>query len=205
MEIPKNGRNGLGWNSTTGYLTPYSRIRYHQSQFEHVLPTNAQEAFNRVHSSLRSCIERSFGVLKKWWKILRQMSSFNKKTQIDVIMATFALHNYIRRNDSTDTIFFYVGRNPQNIPTEELGETSGTANLNTQGTNNEMRQAVKFSWIGYVLSYVRGCLLNLGLGLGLRPRTRSVVRAFDSVHVMSDHGLGPTFCLGLGPPKKIAD
>ncbi|KAL4588603.1 hypothetical protein LXL04_001495 [Taraxacum kok-saghyz] len=46
---------------------------------------------------------------------------------------------------------------------------------------------------------------SIGLGLGLRPQTRSVVRAFDSVHVMSDHGLGPTFCLGLGPPKKIAD
>ncbi|KAL4583588.1 hypothetical protein LXL04_008166 [Taraxacum kok-saghyz] len=38
-----------------------------------------------------------------------------------------------------------------------------------------------------------------------RPRTRSVVRAFDSDVVMSDHGLGPTFCLGLGPPKIIAD
>ncbi|KAL4568308.1 hypothetical protein LXL04_023917 [Taraxacum kok-saghyz] len=129
-----------GYPDRKGYLAPYSRIRYHQSQFEHVLPTNAQEAFNRVHSSLRSCIERSFGVLKKRWKILRQMPSFNKKTQIDVIMATFALHNYIRRNDSTYTIFIDVGQNPQNIPTEELGETSGTANLNTRGTNNEMRQ-----------------------------------------------------------------
>ncbi|KAL4567057.1 hypothetical protein LXL04_022628 [Taraxacum kok-saghyz] len=129
-----------GYPDRKGYLAPYSRIRYHQSQFEHVLPTNAQEAFNHVHSSLRSCIERSFGILKKRWKILRQMPSFNKKTQIDVIMATFALHNYIRRNDSTDTIFIDVGQNPQNISTEELGETSGTANLNTRGTNNEMRQ-----------------------------------------------------------------
>ncbi|KAL4565253.1 hypothetical protein LXL04_029339 [Taraxacum kok-saghyz] len=38
-----------------------------------------------------------------------------------------------------------------------------------------------------------------------RPWTRSVVRAFDSDVVMSDHGLGPTFCLGLGPCLKIVD
>ncbi|KAJ9561339.1 hypothetical protein OSB04_006499 [Centaurea solstitialis] len=50
-----------GYPDRKVYLAPYSRVRYHQSQFEHVLPTNAQEAFNRVHSSLRSCIERSFG------------------------------------------------------------------------------------------------------------------------------------------------
>ncbi|KAL4566201.1 hypothetical protein LXL04_030312 [Taraxacum kok-saghyz] len=36
-----------------------------------------------------------------------------------------------------------------------------------------------------------------------RPRTRSVVRAFDLVLVMSDHGLGPTFCLGLDVASDV--
>ncbi|GKC59652.1 ALP1-like protein isoform X2 [Tanacetum coccineum] len=59
-----------GYPDRNGYLVPYSKTRYHQSQFENEPPNNKQEAFNRKHSSLRSYIERSFGVLKKRWKIL---------------------------------------------------------------------------------------------------------------------------------------
>ncbi|KAJ9560157.1 hypothetical protein OSB04_005317 [Centaurea solstitialis] len=129
-----------GYPDRKGYLAPYSRIRYHQSQFEHVLPTNAKEAFNRVHSSLRSCIERSFGVLKKRWKILSRMPRFSETIQIDVIMATFALHNYIRRNDAEDMVFNIVQQHQDYIPTEELdGETSINQG-NMQGSNNEMRE-----------------------------------------------------------------
>ncbi|KAJ9565357.1 hypothetical protein OSB04_001323 [Centaurea solstitialis] len=129
-----------GYPDRKGYLAPYSRIRYHQSQFEHVLPTNAKEAFNRVHSSLRSCIERSVGVLKKRWKILSRMPRFSETIQIDVMMATFALHNYIRRNDAEDMVFNIVQQHQDYIPTEELdGETSINQG-NMQGSNNEMRE-----------------------------------------------------------------
>jgi len=34
-------------------------------------------------------------VLKKRWKILGQMPKYSIETQIDVIIAAFALHNYI--------------------------------------------------------------------------------------------------------------
>jgi hypothetical protein len=120
-------------------LAPYPRLRYHQSQFEHVLPTNAQEAFNRAHSSLRSCIERSFGVLKKRWRILTKMPHFSEKTQIDVIMATFTLHNYIRRNDSTDMMFNIVDEHENYIPTEEQDNPSTSNHDNIQESRSEMR------------------------------------------------------------------
>nr|KAJ0219040.1 hypothetical protein LSAT_V11C300144470 [Lactuca sativa] len=44
-----------GYPDRKGYLTPYSRLKYHQSQFEHVLPTNAQEAFNLVLNVRLEC------------------------------------------------------------------------------------------------------------------------------------------------------
>ncbi|KAL4567082.1 hypothetical protein LXL04_022654 [Taraxacum kok-saghyz] len=128
-----------GYPDRKGYLAPYPRLRYHQSQFEHVLPTNAQEAFNRAHSSLRSCIERYFGVLKKRWKILNRMSSFSENTQIDVIMAAFTIHNYIRRNDSTDRIFNFVQQHSNYIPTEEQGNRSRFSHDNIRESRHEMR------------------------------------------------------------------
>jgi hypothetical protein len=41
-------------------------------------------------------IERSFGVLKQKWRILKSMPSFSPRTQKHIIMACFALHNFIR-------------------------------------------------------------------------------------------------------------
>ncbi|XP_024636687.1 protein ALP1-like isoform X1 [Medicago truncatula] len=120
---PPDGRYYLvdkGYPDKEGYMVPYPRIRYHQSQFEHEPPTNAQEAFNQAHSSLRSCIERSFGVLKKRWKILNKMPQFSVKTQIDVIIAAFALHNYIRINSQDDAMFTILERHPNYIPNDEL-------------------------------------------------------------------------------------
>lgn len=110
-----------GYPERKGYLVPYPKIRYHQSQFENVAPTNAREAFNRRHSSLRSCIERSFGVLKKRWKILNKMPKYNVQTQTDIILAAFALHNYIRKNSEEDMIFTTLEQYPDYIPYEEYG------------------------------------------------------------------------------------
>ncbi|MFQ6620247.1 hypothetical protein Gotur_000382 [Gossypium turneri] len=46
------------------YLTPYHKIRYHPSEFRGANLRGLQEIFNRIHSSLRSCVERAFGILK---------------------------------------------------------------------------------------------------------------------------------------------
>ena len=51
-----------GYPDRKGYMVPYSKVKYHQSQFERQAPQNVREAFNHVHSSLRTTIERCFGV-----------------------------------------------------------------------------------------------------------------------------------------------
>ena len=109
-----------GYPDRKGYLVPYSKLRYHQSQFQNEPPKNAQEAFNRAHSSLRSCIERSFGVLKQRWKILNRMPRFSIATQTLIIVATFALHNYIRVNSPNDRVFQILDQHPDYVPVDEL-------------------------------------------------------------------------------------
>ncbi|KAL2899249.1 putative nuclease HARBI1 [Bienertia sinuspersici] len=67
-----------GYQDRDGYFVPYPRL---------------------------SCIEKSFGVLKQRWKILTILPQFRIETQIQIIVATFALHNYIRINSQDYPLF----------------------------------------------------------------------------------------------------
>ncbi|GKC02494.1 putative nuclease HARBI1 [Tanacetum coccineum] len=124
-------------------MVPYPKTRYHKSQFENEPPNNMQESFNRSHSSLRSAIERSFGILKKRWKILGKMPKYSVKNQLDIITAGFTLHNYIRNNDKEDTVFTTFEQHPDYMGGDELHDVRGLgANHDdiSSGTSNEMKQ-----------------------------------------------------------------
>ena len=60
-----------GYANSRGYLAPYRKqrncgTRYHLQEFLNgEAPRNSKEMFNRWHASLRSVIERTFGVWKK--------------------------------------------------------------------------------------------------------------------------------------------
>ncbi|GJZ10217.1 hypothetical protein Tco_0544976 [Tanacetum coccineum] len=100
-----------GYPERNGYLVPYSKTRYHQSQ-------NGGK-----------------------YKILGGM--FSVKTQIAVIMAAFALHNYIRNSDEEDMMFTTIEQHLNYIPPDELhdvrGHETNTENV-SQGTSNEMKR-----------------------------------------------------------------
>ncbi|KAK8914562.1 hypothetical protein KSP39_PZI023956 [Platanthera zijinensis] len=51
-------------------------------------------------------IERSFGVWKKKWAILRDMSSYRFDKQVSIVLAMMTLHNFIRRHPSHVNIDF---------------------------------------------------------------------------------------------------
>ena len=61
--------------------------------------------FNHAHSSLRNVIERSFGVLKMKWRILKNLSSYPVNKQSKIIVACMAPHNFIRECDLEDPHF----------------------------------------------------------------------------------------------------
>jgi len=95
-----------GYPTPMGYLGPYRCERYHLPDFRrsHGFENN-NEVFNYYHSSLRCTIERTFGVWKNRFAILRRMPKFTIKTQVEVVVATMAIHNFIRRNADMDVDF----------------------------------------------------------------------------------------------------
>nr|GEX70185.1 hypothetical protein [Tanacetum cinerariifolium] len=104
-----------GYPKRNGYLVLCSKTRYHQS----------------------------FGILNKRLKLLGGMPQFSVKTQIAIIMATFALHNYIRNSDEEDMMFTMIEQHPNYIPPDELhdvcGHETNTENV-SQGTSNKMKR-----------------------------------------------------------------
>ncbi|XP_028180268.1 protein ALP1-like [Glycine soja] len=106
LHIP-NGKYFLvdaGYTNGPGFLAPYRGTRYHLNEWIGNTPQNYKELFNLRHASARNVIERSFGVLKKRWSILRTPSFFDIKTQIRIINACFMLHNFIRDEQHSDPI-----------------------------------------------------------------------------------------------------
>jgi hypothetical protein len=97
-----------GYPNQTGYLAPFKGTTYHIPEFRHRRgrpPQGKHELFNFLHSFLRNVIERAFGVLKQKWRILKAMPSFSAERQKEIIIACFALHNFIRDSQLRDKKF----------------------------------------------------------------------------------------------------
>jgi hypothetical protein len=63
-------------------------------------------------------MERSFGVLKQKWRILKYVPSYPPETQTHIIVACIALHNYIRLSGLTDRHFGRCDRDENYVPPE---------------------------------------------------------------------------------------
>ncbi|XP_052620836.1 uncharacterized protein LOC128126768 [Lactuca sativa] len=96
----------VGYQNTRGYLAPYkdTNIRYHLPDFRrgHTAairePRGPKEKFNYLHSSLRNIIERTFGVWKARWTLLRDMHvNYKYKNQVRIVIASMTIHNYTRK------------------------------------------------------------------------------------------------------------
>ncbi|XP_030925049.1 uncharacterized protein LOC115952109 [Quercus lobata] len=73
-------------------------------EFSDHLPENAKELFNLRHSSLRTTIERGFGVIKKGFRVLDAKPFWSFNTQADVVLACGVIHNHIMGVDPNDPI-----------------------------------------------------------------------------------------------------
>ena len=71
-----------------GFLASHKRERYHIPEFEPC------EVLHRL--------ERTFGVWKKKWKILKNIPLFHIRTQGHIIVVTMVLHNFIRTHENND-------------------------------------------------------------------------------------------------------
>lgn len=90
-----------GYPSLKGFLAPYKNANLTHFRLTPGFRSR-NENFNDYHSSLRSVIEKTFGVVKARWKVLQEMPNFKLQTQMAIIWACFALHSFLRRTDSSD-------------------------------------------------------------------------------------------------------
>ncbi|KAL7221463.1 hypothetical protein ACSBR1_023426 [Camellia fascicularis] len=66
----------IGFTNMPGFLVPFRSQRYHLQEFHGRHYSGPKELFNHRHSSLCNVIERTFGVLKKRFPILRSMPNY---------------------------------------------------------------------------------------------------------------------------------
>ncbi|XP_047046751.1 protein ALP1-like [Lolium rigidum] len=126
---PPPGRYYLvdsGYPNQDGYLSPYTGTKYHLPEFRLAgPPTGKKEIFNHAHSSLRNAIERTFGVLKQKWRILRGVPSYPLEKQTEIIIACMGLHNFIRDSQLFDLHFYRCDNDENYMPPGHVVSTSG--------------------------------------------------------------------------------
>ncbi|KAL8548438.1 hypothetical protein ACS0TY_007660 [Phlomoides rotata] len=104
LKVPK-GKYSLcdnGYPNCEGFLTPYKGVRYHLSEWNHRRPHNFQEYFNMKHTRARNVIERTFGLLKMRWGILRSPFWYPIRYCNQIIMACCIIHKFIRKQMAVD-------------------------------------------------------------------------------------------------------
>jgi hypothetical protein len=61
--------------------------------------------FNLRHSQLRTIVERAFGTLKNRFKNFASQPFFSLKTQVKIVMACCALHNWILEDGPDEYVY----------------------------------------------------------------------------------------------------
>ncbi|KAH0643217.1 hypothetical protein KY290_035430 [Solanum tuberosum] len=95
-----------GYTNGNGFLSPYRGYRYwlRDWQGENPPPQCREELFNMKHARARNVIERTFGLLKGRWGILRSPSWYSVKIHNRIISACCLIHNFIRREMEVDPL-----------------------------------------------------------------------------------------------------
>ncbi|KAL5553936.1 hypothetical protein UlMin_041337 [Ulmus minor] len=75
---------------------PYRGTNYHLRNRRRQGGDLKNERFNYCHSSLRNVMERTFGIWKSRFQILRGMPHYTVRMQRDIIIACAVLHNFIK-------------------------------------------------------------------------------------------------------------
>lgn len=89
-----------------GFIAPYNGVPYQSNEFTSGFhPQVAQELFNQRHLLLRNATIRTFGALKARFPILTSAPPYPLQTQVKLVVAACAIHNYIRKEKPDDWIF----------------------------------------------------------------------------------------------------
>ena len=104
------------------------------NEFTERSPENEKELFNLRHSSLRTAIERGFGILKSRFRSIDGKYFWSYETQVDVVLACCIIHNHT------------MGVNPYDFIMEEICSDSEPIRRTTNLSQREEREENR-EWI----------------------------------------------------------
>ncbi|KAL5575849.1 hypothetical protein UlMin_017548 [Ulmus minor] len=90
-----------GYANRGCFLAPYRGTNYHLRDRRRLGGDRKKEQFNYRHASLRNAIERTFGIWKRRFPILRSMHQFPLDKQAMIPVACAVLHNFIRMDPAS--------------------------------------------------------------------------------------------------------
>ncbi|KAJ1685657.1 hypothetical protein LUZ63_017047 [Rhynchospora breviuscula] len=149
-----------GYANTPQFLAPYRKISYHLGTFRDRARSRGdyrydkpEELFNHRHAQLRNVVERTFGVLKGRFHILKDMAPFEFDIQVKVVGACCTLHNFInhhnRLQNVSDESFFQAPNGSQGLQVGQNGEESdsqdGDAEFTDLQNGGNLREHIKNS------------------------------------------------------------
>ncbi|XP_027118351.1 uncharacterized protein [Coffea arabica] len=130
------------YTNMPGFMAPFRAVRGTQHE------RAAKALFNRRHASVRNIIERSFGVLKKRFPILKgPMQNYLIATQNNIVLACCTLHNFMRDYAPNDEYFDEEAALGAQLDLQEGGNEIHEAqpiDMSQQGVQNwnENRRAI---------------------------------------------------------------
>ncbi|XP_020252488.1 uncharacterized protein LOC109829844 [Asparagus officinalis] len=134
-----------GYTTQPGFISPYRGVRYHLKEFMGRTPQNRRELFNLRHSSLRSKIKATFGILKSRFKILTAKPHYPFPVQVDIVLACTVLHNYIATVDPDDELLNESFDFEEEALAEEINEEANVMDF-TQSQSVREQNASKDEW-----------------------------------------------------------
>jgi hypothetical protein len=132
-----------GYANEISFLAPYRGVRYHLKEFgaRHRRPQNPKELFNHRHALLRNHVERTLGVLKKRFPILKVATFHMLENQVKIPMAAAIFHNLIRSLHGDEE---WLDQLPDVIDPEQFVSLPDGDETNDPGTaeGNALRDAI---------------------------------------------------------------
>lgn len=140
-----------GYSYSDYTMIPYRGVRYHlrEQSLAEQKPENSKELFHLRHASLRNVVERILGVDKRRFRILSSAPEYSLQTQVQLVFALTALHNFIRNYPSEDVDYFEEESRAKYATGEDLG--MGGNILTTSAQMNQKRDRIANEmWADYV-------------------------------------------------------
>ena len=131
-----------------GFISPSRIVRYWLPDFQGAaIPRTREEHFNRLHSSLRNVIERSFGVLTARFPILKRMARYPFPVQRSIVVAAMAMYNFIRKDYKEDQLFAQFSSEDTQVECgtdfeEDLGENTYTFDITDRTEMDAERSSI---------------------------------------------------------------